>query len=227
MLTGRERRQLLVLDARGTCAGFTGSQCVAAAGHSVSGTAAALGALVLGPAVWEGALAAYSAATGTLAERLLVGARAGVANGGDLRGNKAARLVVVSARPGSSWLAAHPVDVRVDDHPDPLGEIGRLLRIHQTVVGADLAFDRGLGGDFPGALADFATLERGTPDDIDVALRMGILLAFSGDREGAVLRLRKVSRTHDGWREAMSRLPAAGFLPPDPELLSALGIPVA
>jgi uncharacterized Ntn-hydrolase superfamily protein len=222
----RETRQLVVMDASGAIAAHTGARCVQYAGHLADKNFAVQGALLKNENVLRATAESFSRSHGPLADRLVTALLAGENEGGDLRGSRAAGLRVVAATPHSSWLENNTVDVRVDDHANPVNELARLLHIQKAVVASDIAFDRGLGGDMAGALADFNQLEIQYPADIDVALRFGILLAFAGDTNAAAIRLRRVSGTHPGWKEAIRRLPAAGFLPDDPALRSALGLQV-
>lgn len=220
----RETRQLVVMDASGGIAAHTGARCVQYAGQLAGNGFAVQGALLRNEEVLRATFESFSRSQGPLSDRLVSALLAGANAGGDLRGCRAAGLRVVAARPHSSWLENNPVDVRVDDHAQPVTELARLLQIQKAVVASDIAFDRGLGGEMAGALADFNQLEIRYPADTDVALRFGILLAFSGDTSAAAIRLRKVSGTHSGWREAVRRLPAAGFLPDDPALSRALDL---
>ena len=117
-------RQVGVVDAAGRSAAHTGSDCVADAG---AWTAAGLSvqANMCRGAVWEPMADAFTSQTGTLARRLLAALEAAEAAGGDLRGRQSAALLV---RPGDGRAWDRVSDLRVDDHPEPLAELRRLLR---------------------------------------------------------------------------------------------------
>ncbi len=120
---GREHRQLHILDARGRIAQHTGGECVAWCG-SVRGTDISVaGNMLAGAAVVEATLAAFQAAGGDLTERLLTALEAGEAAGGDKRGKQSAALKICTADPYPD------LDIRADDHPDPLAELRRLHRV--------------------------------------------------------------------------------------------------
>jgi uncharacterized Ntn-hydrolase superfamily protein len=120
---GRDHRQLHMLDATGRIAQHTGAGCVTWCG-SVRGTDVSVaGNMVAGPAVVEATLAAYQRATGPIAERLLAALDAGEAAGGDKRGKQSAALKICTTDPYPD------LDLRADDHPDPLAELHRLYRV--------------------------------------------------------------------------------------------------
>jgi uncharacterized Ntn-hydrolase superfamily protein len=126
-----EQRQVGLVDAQGGAAAHTGSACHDWAGHRVGAGYAAQGNILAGPQVVEAIAGAFEHAEGELAERLMAALAAGDAAGGDRRGRQGAALYV--ARAGGSYGGAldRYVDLRVDDHPDPVPELARLLRLHR------------------------------------------------------------------------------------------------
>jgi len=133
-LTGADRardyRQLGVVDAAGGSASYTGAACTDwAGGRRVDGVAAQ-GNILVGARVVDDMVDAYLAASGRVADRLLAALRAGDDAGGDSRGRQSAALLVVRA--GAGYLGGDDrlVDLRVDDHPDPLPELTRLRSLH-------------------------------------------------------------------------------------------------
>ncbi|HUB15809.1 MAG TPA: DUF1028 domain-containing protein [Acetobacteraceae bacterium] len=120
---GAGQRQLHVLDAAGRIAQHTGANCVTWAGHVAGDNVSVAGNMLAGPEVVRHTLAAFLAATGPLAERLLAAMQAGEAAGGDKRGKQSAALKICTRDPYPD------LDVRADDHPDPLAELRRLYRV--------------------------------------------------------------------------------------------------
>lgn len=212
---GRDMRQVAMLDTMGRVAAFTGQGCIPASGHLVGVGCSVHGAMVESPRVWEQMMEAFVSATGALPERMLTAMRAGEMAGGDIRGKRAAALLVVAARESESWPESRPLNIRVDDHPDPLSEVERHVGLQRTMNEIELAFVRGLNGDVSGAVDDYRRLATSTPDDPDVTMRYGILLALSGDLDGARVQLKKMSGVHEGWAKVPSRLIASKFLPDD------------
>lgn len=125
----RALRQVGVVDARGGAATFTGEGCHAWAGGRTGRGYAVQGNILTGPEVVDAMAAAFEQARGTLAERLLAALAAGDAAGGDRRGRQSAALLVVKERGGYGGFNDRYVDLRVDDHPDPVRELQRLYGI--------------------------------------------------------------------------------------------------
>lgn len=134
----REHRQVGIVDARGQAAAHTGAECMSWKGHLVGPGYAVQGNILTGPRVIESMAETFEAAGGELAERLVAALAAGQAAGGDRRGRQSAALYV--ARAGGSYGGNHDryVDLRVDDHPEPIVELDRLLRLHRFyLTGSD------------------------------------------------------------------------------------------
>jgi len=132
----REGRQIGIVDARGGAAAYTGTACNAWAGHLVGEGFACQGNLLVGEDTIEAMAHAFRQSQGSLADRLLMSLGAGEKAGGDRRGRQASALYVV--RPQGGYLGKNDVlvDLRVDDHPDPVRELGRLLELHQLYFGS-------------------------------------------------------------------------------------------
>jgi uncharacterized Ntn-hydrolase superfamily protein len=130
---GRDERQLGVVDARGRAASFTGARCSAWAGHEVGDGFACQGNILFGPEVVRAMARSYENTNGDLIDRLLAALAAGQREGGDRRGMQSAALLVVRAGQGyggsDRW-----VDVRVDDHPSPIEELGRVFRLYDLTM---------------------------------------------------------------------------------------------
>ena len=117
-------RQVAIVDAQGEVATHTGDGCIAHAGHRAGAQFSAQANMMASPDVWPAMAAAFESASGPLARRLLAALNAAEASGGDARGRQSSALVVAPAE-GEPWQRT--VDVRVDDHPEPLRELERLL----------------------------------------------------------------------------------------------------
>ena len=132
---GREDRQAGFVDATGGAATHTGSRCMDWAGGRTGAGYAAQGNILTGAGVVDAMAAAYEAAGGALAERLLAALAAGDAAGGDRRGRQSAAIVVVATGGGYGGNDDRLVDLRVDDHADPVPELRRLYDIHILLTG--------------------------------------------------------------------------------------------
>jgi uncharacterized Ntn-hydrolase superfamily protein len=121
---GRESRQLHIMDAQGRIAAHTGKDCVDWCGHVRGGGFSIAGNMLAGPQVLDETANTYvENATWPFALRLIAAMRAGEAAGGDKRGKQSAALLI---NEGEEWSA---LDLRVDDHTDPLAELERLERV--------------------------------------------------------------------------------------------------
>jgi uncharacterized Ntn-hydrolase superfamily protein len=157
---GRDHRQLHMIDARGRIAQRTGEDCVSWCG-AVRGTDVSVaGNMLAGAAVVERTLEAFQRAAGSLAERLISALEAGEAAGGDKRGKQSAALKVCTRD-------AYPdLDIRTDDHPDPLRELRRLHAVSQERFAVFRRFLAGADspcGVFDRAVIDAAIAREGRP----------------------------------------------------------------
>ena len=131
---GRAERQLGIVDARGGAATYTGDDCLPWAGGRVGSGCAAQGNVLVGPAVVDAMLAAFERAAGPLPDRLLTALAAGDGTGGDRRGRQSAALLVVRRDGGYGGADDRWIDLRVDDHPDPVPELVRLLGVWRVLM---------------------------------------------------------------------------------------------
>lgn len=137
------QRQFGVVDARGRAYSYTGKDCFDWAGGIAGKGFAAQGNILVGRRVVEAMAEAFRAARGlALAERLLAALAAGDAAGGDRRGRQGAALLVVRLRGGYGGYNDRYIDLRVDEHPRPVDELGRLLGIHQMYFSPKREEDR-------------------------------------------------------------------------------------
>jgi uncharacterized Ntn-hydrolase superfamily protein len=132
----RALRQLGVVDGEGRTATFTGEECHAWAGGRIGTGYAAQGNILVSGATVDALAETFEATAGhPLAERLLDCLDAAEAAGGDSRGRQSAALLVVERNGGYAGLSDTLVDLRVDDHPDPLVELRRIHRLHDLLFG--------------------------------------------------------------------------------------------
>jgi uncharacterized Ntn-hydrolase superfamily protein len=120
---GADQRQFHIIDSAGGIGQHTGVHCVAWAGHVGAPNVSVAGNMLAGPQVVQCTLDAYLASTGPMAERLLTALEAGETAGGDRRGKQSAALKIAMHDPYPD------LDIRADDHPDPLAELRRLYRV--------------------------------------------------------------------------------------------------
>lgn len=131
---GRDHRQLGVVDAQGNPATFTGKSCFEWAGGSAGDGFCCQGNILAGPEVVDAMARAFEQTEGELAARLLAALRAGDEAGGDRRGRQSASILVVRERGGYDGGNDVSVDLRVDDHTDPVPELHRLFGLHRLLM---------------------------------------------------------------------------------------------
>src|SRR2546421_12195950 len=139
-------RQVSIVDAAGNVATHTGAKCIPAAGHRTGDGFSVQANLMEKDTVWDAMAAAYSSAKAPLAERLLAALDAAEAEGGDIRGKQSAAMLVVTGNPTGHTWEDRIIDLRVEDAPDPLAELRRLLHIkraYETDAQADKLEDSG------------------------------------------------------------------------------------
>ncbi len=127
----RDQRQLGIVDARGRAAAWTGDGCLAWAGHIVGRGFTVQGNILTGEQVVRKMADAFRSSKGPLGRRLIAALHAGQEVGGDKRGRQSAALLVVRKGGGYSGYNDRFIDLRVDDHPHPIGELERLYNLHE------------------------------------------------------------------------------------------------
>lgn len=134
---GRDDRQAGIVDAQGQAATYTGPGCHDWAGGYAGNGFCCQGNILAGPQVVDAMVEGYTTATGTLAHRLLTSLEAGQAAGGDSRGQQSAAIYIV--REGAGYAGGNDrwIDLRVDDHTEPIAELRRLVMLHRVYFNLD------------------------------------------------------------------------------------------
>jgi uncharacterized Ntn-hydrolase superfamily protein len=215
-------RQVAILDNHGRVAVHTGARCIAEAGHRVADGVSTQANMMERPTVPDAMLEGFRSTDGDLADRLLAALEAAEGEGGDIRGRQSAALLVVAGRATGEPMRDRPVDLRVEDHADPVGELRRLVALaatyHRIEVGDELA----AAGNLDAALEEYAKAHAEQPGNAEMAFWHGVTLAASGREEEARELLAQAYREREGWRELLRRLPASGLFPDDPQLIERL-----
>jgi uncharacterized Ntn-hydrolase superfamily protein len=216
-------RQVAMIDRAGRVAVHTGTRCIEHAGHAVGDQVSAQANIMERDTVPATMVRAYAESSGEgLAERLLAALEAAEREGGDLRGRQSAALVVVTARATGHPVEDRPVDLRVEDHSNPVGELRRLVEMRRAYGRADAGDQLAAAGELDAALVQYEAAHRSQPDNHELAFWHGVALAASGREDEAAPILRQAFDAHAGWVELLKRLPAAGLFPDDGELIARL-----
>ncbi len=218
---GRDVRQVGMVDAAGRAAGHTGLKCIDAAGH-VTGPGYSVQANIMdSTTVWGAMSRAYEEAVasgaGDLADHLLVALDAAEREGGDLRGKQSAALLVVRAEPSAEPWTDRLFDLRVEDHPEPLVELRRLVRLQRAYRLTDEGDKYMAEGRVEDAAAAYAAAGRLDPGNVELKFWQAATLWVAGDRARATELFSAVfaSPGGDDWRRLVPRLVKPGLLPDD------------
>lgn len=196
-------RQVAVVDGSGRVAVYTGDGCVDYAGHSVGEDFGAQANMMASAAVWPAMAGAFEAATGSFERRLLAALEAAEEAGGDVRGRQSAALLVAPAE-GEPWRAK--VDLRVEDSPEPLAELARLLDLHDAYALADRADSLAGEGRSTEAAALYAGAAAAAPASAELGFWAGLGIAASGNLEAGSERVAAAIAANAGLGDLLARL---------------------
>jgi uncharacterized Ntn-hydrolase superfamily protein len=212
---GRDVRQVAMIDARGNVAAHTGSRCIKDAGHITGRDYSVQANLMLNDRIWGAMASAYTSTNGSLAERLLAALDAAQAAGGDIRGKQSAAILIVrGTSTGRPW-ADRVLELRVEDHPEPVAELRRLVRLQQAydrMNAGDLAVEK---NDIEGALREYSAAERMFPDNCEMKFWHAVALVNARRVEESLPIFREVFARGGNWATLVPRLPASGTLTAD------------
>lgn len=216
-----EGRQVAIVDDRGRVAVHTGSKCVEAAGHVVGDGVSCQANMMERDTVWGAMLDTYGSARGDLPDRLMAAMRAAEGEGGDMRGRQSASLLIVGGeRAGRPW--ERKIDLRVEDHQDPVTELDRLLVMHRAFHLMDEGDQHALEGDIARAAESYAGAGELLPDEDQVMFWRALTLAAGGKMDEAISLANAARQRHPAWASFLRRVAAAGVIPDEPELLEEL-----
>jgi uncharacterized Ntn-hydrolase superfamily protein len=213
-------RQVAAIDGRGAVAAHTGDGCIPFAGDAQGEGFSVQANMMASPEVWPAMAEAFSSSSRPLGRRLLAVLRAAEAAGGDVRGRQSAALLVVPPE-GEPWRRL--ADLRVEDHPDPVEELARLLDLREAYRLADEADSLAAAGRHEEAGERFQRAGQLSPDNPELLFWGGLGLAQAGNVEFGAQHVSRAIELHRGWRELIARLDpriAPGAVP----VCEALGI---
>jgi uncharacterized Ntn-hydrolase superfamily protein len=172
--------------------------------------------------VWPAMARAFEPSKGDLADRLLTALNAAQAAGGDVRGKQSASLVIVRGKAtGKSWVDRE-FDLRVDDSPDPLKELGRLVvlqRAYNHMNAGDLAVE---DKDDAQALAQYSAASALAPANVEMVYWHAVALVKMGRVSESLPLFRRVFTSDPNWIGLTSRIAAAGLLPADRNVIDEI-----
>lgn len=220
--SGREVRQVAIVDAKGNVAAHTGNKCIAYASH-ITGPGFSVQANLMAESTVPAAMAdAYRTTTGPLAERMLAALRAAQGEGGDIRGRQSAAIVIVDGERHEKPWQGKVMELRVEDNPHPVEELTRLYKLQ-------VAYDWMNRGDvfsehaqWDSASVAYGTAEKLEPQIMELPFWHAATLAAAGRVDEALPIFKRVFAAESRWIELVPRLVPAGLLPDDPALIERI-----
>lgn len=219
---GRDVRQVAIADAKGNVAAHTGKKCIAEAGHKTGNGYSVQANLMEKNTVWPAMAQAFERTKGPLAERLVAALEAAQKEGGDIRGQQSAAILVVKAQPSGQVWRDRLVELRVEDHRQPVAELKRLLKVHRAyeqMNAGDIAMEKGRGEE---AMQHYTQADKLLPNNEEMMYWRAVTLIGSGKINEAIPLFKKVFKQNKKWRILIPRLVNAGLLPDDKQLIQKI-----
>jgi uncharacterized Ntn-hydrolase superfamily protein len=219
---GEAVRQVAMIDIKGSVAAHTGTKCIYAAGHQIGKNYSVQANLMEKETVWPSMANAFEKSNGDLAEKMMAALEAAEAEGGDIRGKQSAAMLIVSGNPtGIPWKDV-VMDIRVDDHAEPLKELKRLIRIHRAYQHANKGDHYLELEEIEKALVEYEKASEFYPENPELPYWSAITLASKGQLENALPIFKDVFNREPRLKKLTPRLVNAGLLPDDPELIERI-----
>ncbi len=210
---GRDYRQVAFLDVNGVVSAYTGKSCISSASHLIGENYSVQANMMLNDDVVPAMSKAFVEHSDLpLAERVIRVLQAAQAAGGDIRGKQSAALIVVGPVPVEDVWNDRKIDLRVDDHQQPLEELERLLQVYRAyehMNRGDLAVEH---QDMKLALQEYGAADKMFPRNLEMKYWKAVALANNGRLKEALSIFEYVFNRDKNWRELTRRLPASGLL---------------
>jgi uncharacterized Ntn-hydrolase superfamily protein len=219
---GRDFRQLAIVDAKGNSAAYTGSKCIPEAGHIVGDNYCVQANLMLSNLVWSEMSKAFESSDGPLAERLIAALEAAQNVGGDIRGQQSAAILVVKAEATGKLWEDRYIDLRVEDHPEPVKEIKRLLKVfraYEHMNNGDLAVEK---NDMKLAMEHYSAAMKMFPENLEMKYWTAVTLVNNNQLQEALPIFKEIFSIDDNWRKLTPRLIKVGMLNANEEILKKI-----
>ncbi|MFB0566199.1 MAG: DUF1028 domain-containing protein [Candidatus Aminicenantaceae bacterium] len=218
----KEVRQVAMIDNQGRVAVHTGKLCISEAGHFIGDQFSVQANLMLKNTVWKAMAEAYKSTNGDLIDRLMASLEAAEKEGGDIRGRQSAAIIVVRGDPtGQSWKD-RIIDLRVEDHPNPVKELKRLVKVHRAYEHMNRGDEYIAHNDVEAALREYSNAEKLTPDNIEMVFWHAVTLASLDRVEESLPLFKSVFKADYNWAILLPRLPQSRLLPDKSELIEKI-----
>ena len=210
---GRDVRQVAILDAQGRVAAHTGSKCIKHAGHTEGNNFSVQANMMLSDRVWSAMAKAFETSEALLLpERIVKTLEAAETVGGDIRGKQSAAILIVGGKLAKNKWEDKLVDLRVEDHEQPVKELSRLLKLHRAykhMDKGDLAIEH---NDMEKALKEYDSALNLFPENLEMKFWTAVSLANKQKLKEASELFRTIFMKDNNWRLLTERLPESGLL---------------
>ena len=219
---GEAVRQVGMIDIKGNVAAHTGSRCIKYAGHIVGENYSVQANMMANGTVPKAMAVAFEETKGDLADRMMAALEAAEAEGGDIRGKQSAAMVIVSGEPsGVDWKDTK-LSLRIEDHPTPLIELKRLIRVHRAYQHANMGDHYMETEEIDKALIEYSKAAEYYPENAELPYWSAVALANGGRLEEALPVFRSVFQRNPDLKTMTPRLVKSGLLPDDKSLISKI-----
>jgi len=219
---GEAVRQVGMIDIKGNVAAHTGSRCIKYAGHIIGKNYSVQANMMANGTVPKAMAVAFEKTKGDLADRMMAALEAAEAEGGDIRGKQSAAMVIVSGEPsGVDWKDTK-LSLRIEDHPTPLIELKRLIRVHRAYQHANMGDHYMETEEIDKALIEYSKAAEYYPENAELPYWSAIALANGGRVEEALPVFQSVFERNPDLKTMTPRLVKSGLLPDDKSLISKI-----
>jgi len=215
-------RQVGMVDAKGKVAAHTGKNCIPEAGHFIGDGFSCQANLMLKNTVWKAMAHAFETTKGELVDRLLAALEAAEQEGGDIRGKQSAAVIVVKGKSSGVWWKDRIYDLRIEDHPNPVPELRRLIRLNKAYNHMNQGDEFLTENKVAEAVKEYTKGMEIYPDNPEMIFWPAVTLATSGKVEESLPLFKKVFAMDPNWAVLLPRLPKVGQFPDDKKLIQKI-----
>jgi uncharacterized Ntn-hydrolase superfamily protein len=203
----KDFRQVGIVDGKGNAAAFTGKKCLEWAGAKSGRNYSVQGNILASERVVSQMAEKFESTEGDLAQRLVSALEGGEKAGGDARGRQSASLLVVRKKHGRASYGDRYIDLRVEDHPDPIRELRRLLALQRVYLLIDEGDEYIAKGKYRKALSTLEEALLLNPDSDDALIDVGIANTKLGKEAEAVEAFKQVLRINPKMERVLRQMP--------------------
>lgn len=210
--SGRDVRQLAVIDTKGRSASYTGKKCIQPAGNIAERNFSVQANLMLNDKVWPAMAKAFKETKAPLAERMVAALEAGQAAGGDIRGKQSASILIVKGTATGKIWEDREIDLRVEDNAEPIIELKRLLKLfraYEHMNAGDLFTEK---NDMANAMKEYAAAETMYPENAEMKFWHAVTMVNKGKTDEAIPLFKAVFLKDPNWKLLVPQLRKADQL---------------